>query len=615
MPRTDDNNEIDESLLASRVMSTTTGRGRRVRRWVLLAAVLVVLLGWVSWRVSHQLPSSAGSSTTDHQHAATTWYRCSMPECNDPGSADPNSRCPVCGMKREAVEVHQVAADWYRCSMPECNDSGSADPNSRCPVCGMKREKVDTTSNGSVSEISLDESARELATLATEPVTRRELLRRIRAVGTVTFDERRYLVVSARAAGTIESLHADYTGVRIKAGEELLQIYSLELLEAQNELLRLIWGFGRIPGRGRNRSVDQDLVTARHKLELMGITPNEIDILIEKDHEDPYLPVRAPIDGTVVRKEVWAGQWVNRGDLLYEIADLSRLWLLLDLYEEELPWLRLGQTVTVATSSLPGEEFSGRVSFIDPVVDENSRTVKVRIELDNRRGRLKPGMYVTAHVIASLAGDTDAGTSTLAVPREAVLETGERAMVYVEVVPGTYRGVRVDLGPLAEDETGRTYYPILDGVDEGERVVTRGAFVIDSQMQIAGRPSLFDARVFGGEPTEPGPSAPAVHPPPPTASEDHPAPIPGPAARPHATPSAVDDNVLAAAAQPICPVLGNPVDPTVYIDYRGVRIYFCCHLCTPKFLADPGEYTPNLPAEIQDRLHVAEARLRGEIDS
>ena len=287
-----------------------------------------------------------------------------MPECNDPGSVDPDSRCPVCGMKREAVEIQPAAAVWYRCTMTECNDPGSADPDSRCPVCGMKREQVDVAMSSTASEISLDESARELATLATEQVTRRELLRRIRAVGTVTFDERRYIVVSARAAGTIESLHADFTGVRVEAGEELLQIYSFELLEAQNELLRLIWGFGRIPGRGRNRSVDQDLVTARHKLELMGVTPNEIDVLIEKDHEDPYLAVRAPIDGTVIRKEVWTGQWVNRGDLLYEIADLSRLWLLLDLYEEELPWLRLGQPVTVATSSLPGEEFSGRVSFI-----------------------------------------------------------------------------------------------------------------------------------------------------------------------------------------------------------------------------------------------------------
>lgn len=604
MPRTDDNNEIDESRLSSQVTSTTTGRRRRVRRWVLLTGLLAVLVVWVAWRVSHQLPVSA-----DHEPTATTWYRCSMPECNDPGSADSSSRCPVCGMKREEVEVHPAADAWYRCTMTECSDPGSNDPNSRCPVCNMKREQVEVSPSSTTSEISLDESARQLAALATEPVERRLLLRRIRAVGTMTFDERRYVAVSARAAGTVESLSADFTGARVAAGEELLQIYSLELLNAQNELLRLIWGFGRIPGRGRNRSVDQDLVTARHKLELMGVTPHEIDLLIETDHEDPYLVVRSPMDGTVIRKEVLAGQWIRRGDLLYEIADLSRLWLLIDLYEEELPWLRLGQSVTVATSSLPGEKFTGAVSFIDPVVDAQSRTVKVRVELANRQGRLKPGMYVTAHVIAAMTGDGGAGTQSLAVPREAVLETGERSLVYIETVPGTYRGVRVELGPLAEDATGRNYYPVLSGVSEGDRVVTRGGFVIDSQMQIANRPSLFDAPDADPGHNDRSSPAPAVHPPaPPAAAPHH-------THRPQPTPNDVANDLAGVSAQPTCPVLGNPIDPTAYIDYRGVRIYFCSHLCTPKFLADPETYIPKLPTEIQDRLRDAEARLRAELDS
>lgn len=585
------------------VSSTATRRRqRRLRRWMVLAALLIAVLGWGAWRATHRLPASA-----DQQPAAAAWYRCTMTECNDPGSGDPESRCPVCGMKREAVDIQPAANAWYRCTMTECNDPGSDNPESRCPVCNMKREPVEIATGSSGFEISLDDSARELATLATEPVVRRDLLRRIRAVGTITFDERRYVTVSARTAGTVESLSADFTGARVAAGDELLQIYSLELLNAQNELLRLIWGFGRIPGRGRNRSVDQDLVTARHKLELMGVTPREIDLLIEADHEDPYLAVRSPIGGTVIRKEVFAGQWIDRGDLLFEIADLSRLWLLLDLYEEELPWLRLGQTVTVATSSLPGEEFTGTVSFIDPVVDAESRTVKVRVELANRRGHLKPGMFVTAHVVATLAGYDAAGS--LAVPREAVLETGERSLVYVESTPGTYRGVRVELGPQAEDASGRSYYPILSGVAEGERVVTRGGFVIDSQMQIANGPSLFDVGEPDAHQHDPGSPTPAAHAPAPSSPPSH------RTDRRQTSRSEATDDLAGVEAQPTCPVLGNPSDPTVYIDYRGVRLYFCSHLCTPKFLAAPESYTPKLPSKIRDRLIAAEARLRSELGS
>jgi Cu(I)/Ag(I) efflux system membrane fusion protein len=425
------------------------------------------------------------------------------------------------------------------------------------------------------------------AEIASEPLARGPVYRRLRALGQVEVDETRRVIVSARVEGNVERITADETGMRVRRGDHLLEIYSLDLLNAQNELLRLIWGFGRIPGRGRNRSVDQDLVTARHKLELYGMTPQQIDALIEADHENPYLIVTAPIDGTVIRKEVTAGQYVRVGALLYELADLSRLWLQLACYEDDLPWIRLGQEVVAEARALPGEEVRGRVSFISPELDVATRTAQVRVEIANPQHRLSPGMFMTAWTRAVLDGEDH-----LRVPRQAVLAAGERTLVYVEGGEGSFRGVDVRLGPLGEDEAGNPCYPVLDGLEGHERVVTRGAFAIDSQAQIAGLPSLFAA--------PPSPAEPAAEP----------RVLPAPAAAEPAQAPRTETGRLrlpprqepASPEQELCPVLGHPVDRTAYVDYRGVRIYFCCHLCTPKFLADPERYLPNLPQSMQDRI-------------
>ena len=556
-------------------------------------------------------------------------YRCPMSECNDPGSTDPDSRCPVCGMRREAVGESATAgessATLYRCTMPECNDPGSTDPDSRCPVCGMRREAVaggSGSDSSGVPSIHLDERARRLAELATEEVVSRSLMRRVRATGKVDFDEQRYVAVSARIEGTVDSLTANYTGMTVSEGQELMQIYSLDLLAAQNELLRLVWGFGRIAGRGRNRSVDQDLVTSRHRLELMGMSAPEIDRMLEVDHEDPYLRVKSPITGSVIRKDVLLGDYVTAGDPLFEIADLSRVWLLVDLYEDDLPWVTLGQEVEATARSLPGERFTGRIAFVDPVVDERKRTIQVRVELDNSSGRLKPGMFANASIAAKLVGDGD-GAKQLSVPREAVLKTGERTIVYLESVPGTYHGADVALGPLGEGHSGRQFYPVLSGLRGGEKVVTRGAFVIDSQMQIAGKPSLFTARGLDRTPeqTATGDSGSAA---------DHVTPLPTAAAATHtdrhgdARPTMVGQHQRRQQPAPhpdeappteqvLCPVMGNPIDRTVFVDYGGERIYFCCHLCTPKFLDDPEEFLPELPLAMQQRIADYLSEIRVEL--
>jgi Cu(I)/Ag(I) efflux system membrane fusion protein len=328
------------------------------------------------------------------------------------------------------------------------------------------------------------------------------------------------------------------------------------------------------------------------------------------------------------------GMYVGTGDVLYEIADLTHVWLLIDLYEADLPWIRPFQEVRVTAQSLPGEAFRGQVVFVDPAVDSATRTVKLRVNVANPDRRLKPEMFVTAEIeallgeqsravappaagafacpmhpweaadelapcpicemdmvpVASLPGYAPPGEPVrlLSVPREAVMQTGARSLVYVEKSPGLYRGIEIAVGPLAEDETGRQFYPVLAGLSAGEAVVTRGNFVIDSQMQLAGKPSLFDTR--GGSAT----------------------PVPhhgqhgGSTAQPHDREAADDAGAQIAAEKDIeqafCPVMGNLINEDVFVVYKGVKVYFCCPGCDAKFVADPDKYIPNLPEAVRQKL-------------
>jgi YHS domain-containing protein len=273
--------------------------------------------------------------------------------------------------------------------------------------------------------------------------------------------------------------------------------------------------------------------------------------------------------------------------------------------------------------------FTGEIVFVDPKVDPHTRTVQVRIHVDNPALRLKPDMWVTAQIDAELSRGVRAAiptptgafacpmhpwetagelelcpicemdmvrveqlaqyepptepTPVLSVPRNAVMQTGQRALVYVESAPGTYRGVEVTVGPLAHDRGGREYYPILAGLRGSEQVVTRGNFAIDSQMQLAGKPSLFSALGIGGHQHR----EPSMH------SDEH---------------AGRGDAAKTSMKQTLCPVMGNEINPDVFIEYKGVKIYFCCWGCDDKFLADPERYIPKLPESVQEKIAKASAK-------
>lgn len=429
-----------------------------------------------------------------------------------------------------------------------------AEKPGECPVCGMTLERfVDT---GEV--LPLDARASAAAGIRTETPKFRQLAREIRTLGSFEVDESVDRRVSAWVSGRIDRLYADYTGIAISEGDHLFDLYSPDLYTAHRELkIAQEAVVNKTPGG------EKLLELSREKLRRLGLTIEAIALLEEREATSATFTIPSPASGIVLEKMANQGQYVEAGMPVYRIADLSHLWLILSVHERDLPFVALGQRVEVEVTGLAKGNFHGRVSFIEPVLDAMSRTSRVRVEVPNVAGRLKPGMFGTATIYGELAADgtlalpplrgeyacpmhplqrSDApgacpicgmalkkripgvGKSAgkiLAVPREAVLSTGKRNLIYVEWwakrgVDGAvshdhsgnaellerpeYQGFEVRLGPLASEfmdmpdgtkmKTG-DYYPVLEGLPTGIRVVTNGQFLIDSQQELAGKPSLF----------------------------------------------------------------------------------------------------------------------------
>lgn len=373
-----------------------------------------------------------------------------------------------------------------------------------------------------VPMLELSEHARAMASVETVVVKRHRLSREIRAVGKVQYNETGLANISARVEGYAERLFVDYTGVEVKQGDHLVEIYSPDLVVAQQEMLTALDSTHSAP-----------LVeSTTRKLLRWGLTQQQVDELIRTKKIHERLTLFSPIQGTVIEKMVVQKAMVKPGEVLYRLANLESVWVYLDIYENELAWVQYGQKVELRTEAVPSQVFTGRVWFISPVLNEETRTVKVLLNISNAEHKLKPGMYVNAliraalfadgkaaptgvegqwscpmhpHVLQSHAGNCpickmplvkigegcaqikpDVGQFVLTVPVTAVLDSGVRKLVYVEKGQGQFVAVEVVTGSRTDDA-----YPVLSGLKEGDRVVTRGNFLIDSQFQIRGLPSLF----------------------------------------------------------------------------------------------------------------------------
>ncbi len=373
------------------------------------------------------------------------------------------------------------------CGAPEASDAGehehpSAQSESdqahvdHTPTEGQEGHgDPDALDHGSgMVEIS-GELARRLGVTLTRARSE-ELERSIRATGEVVWDETRMTTVSLRFGGWAEHLHADFTGRFVRAGEPLLDVYSPELVSAQEDLLAAARLAGtlttsRVPGSvDRGSSVVE---AARERLRYWNISEADIQAVEESGEVQSTLTLTSPFGGYVVEKEIQAGERFEAGTPLYRLADLSRVWVEVDVYERDLRFIELGTPVEVEVVAYPGDAIQGVVSYIHPDVSRDRRTARVRIELPNPEGLLKPGMAGTARAQVSV---TDAAVT---VPRDAVMHTGDGAVVFVGHDGGFYEIRSVQVGAEAGDRT-----QILSGLEEGEAVVSRAGFILDAESRL-----------------------------------------------------------------------------------------------------------------------------------
>ncbi len=356
----------------------------------------------------------------------------------------------------------------------------------RCPVCEM--ELVAAASGGGSTDsrsVQVDPAARRVANIRTVAVKSAALTRTIRAVGELNYDEGSLKTISAYVDGRLDRLYADYTGVVVEQGDHLALVYSPRLYSGQVELL--------LAKKARDESQSATLQrvfqsnrdmyeSTKQRLIELGMTRQQIEQLEASGEANSRVHLCAPISGTVIKMYATEGQYVKEGQAIYELADLSTVWLMLELFPEDAAAIRYGQKVEAQVQSLPGRKFTGRVAFVDPTVDSIKRTVGVRVVIPNDDGLLRVGDYAKATIQTPLAGG-----ESLIVPRKAVLLAGSDSVIYVETEPGRFEIRNVVLGARSGDQI-----VVLKGLEEGEQVAVSGNFLIDSQMQLAGNPSLID---------------------------------------------------------------------------------------------------------------------------
>lgn len=435
----------------------------------------------------------------------------------------------------------------YTCSMhPQIRQPGPG----RCPICLMELVPVSSAA-ADLDEyaVRIEPAQRRLAQIETAPVRREPLTDTLQSIGAVAIDESRQATISSYIAGRVERLFADYTGVDVAKGDHLAVVYSPQLYAAQVEYLqarRSLASMTSATMAAVRQSQTQLVESARHRLVELGMTEEQLQALERSQESQSRLTIYAPVGGTVIEKLVREGDYLSAGDPIYRIANLSTVWLMLELFPEDASRIRFGQTVDATFQSLPGERFQGRVAFIDPTVDPQKRTVGVRVEFLNNDGRLRPGDFATATIHLPIGQQGDIYDDALAgkwispmhpqiirdepgncpicgmelvpssqfgysdspvpqpaslfVPRSAVLMAGNNSVVYVEEEAGRFEIRPVTIGPILRDRV-----VIVAGLREGEHVATAGNFLIDSQMQLAGKPSLIDPGKFVAEQERKGP--------------------------------------------------------------------------------------------------------------
>ncbi|MDR1763523.1 MAG: efflux RND transporter periplasmic adaptor subunit [Dysgonamonadaceae bacterium] len=376
----------------------------------------------------------------------------------------------------EGTAENAVATIWT-CSMhPQIRQ----DKPGKCPICAMDLIPLKPHSsleNADPDVISMSDEAIAIANIQTTVAGRGNPVKEIRLYGIIKPNERRLHSLVSQTGGRIESLAVNYAGETVRKGQTVAAIYSPDLLNAQNELLEA----------RKMASQPALLAAAREKLRLWKLSDSQIDEIERSGRASAVMPLVADASGIVVTKRVEQGDYIGQGGVLFDLADLSSVWAEFDAYEQDLPYLKMGDRVDFSLQTIADKTFTGRISFISPLLDSQTRTAKVRVEAANPNLELKPEMYASATIKSVLKRAADA----LVVPKSAVLWTGRRSVVYVRQpdseIP-TFKMREITLGESLGDE-----YVVLSGLAEGETVVSNGAFAIDASAQLEGKPSMMNA--------------------------------------------------------------------------------------------------------------------------
>jgi len=384
------------------------------------------------------------------------------------------------GQQNAAVEhahVHEPESQVWTCSMhPQIR----MDKPGKCPLCGMDLIPLSTSGGNDTIDpdaIQLSKEAMALANVQTTTVSRQHPVKDIRLYGTIQVDERLSQSQTSPVNGRIEKLSVNFTGESVRQGQTVATVYSPDLLNAQQELLEAV----------KMQSVQPLLLqAAREKLRLWKLTDEQIAAIEKLGVAHPLVEIKANTNGVVVAKNVDQGDYISQGSVLLNIANLSQVWVMFDAYETDLPFLRVGDNLEFTLQAVPGKTFSGKIAFIDPLLDKNTRTSKVRVVTSNPGMQLKPEMFASAKVNAPLKQHND----QIVIPKSAVLWTGKRSIVYVKQ-PNTETPAfmlrEVELGP----SLGSTYV-VMSGLENGDEIVTNGTFSIDATAQLEGKRSMMN---------------------------------------------------------------------------------------------------------------------------
>jgi Cu(I)/Ag(I) efflux system membrane fusion protein len=369
---------------------------------------------------------------------------------------------------------------YYQCPM---HPHIRSDQPGRCTICGMTLVPAFEGSArppGDANQLTLSETSVRVLNVKSEVVGKRPIVRTLRVAGTVEDDDRRHRILSAYIDARVEKLFVNFIGAEVTKGQPLAALYSPTLLTDRREYLSLLRR-----GGGTGGAPDALLLSAKRRLEQHGLTDEQIEDLPKKSENDIHTEILAPMTGTVIVRNVYEGQYVKEGERLFEIADFSTMWFVFSVYERDLSWVQLGQHVEVTTPAVPGETLHARITFIDPSLDTATRSAKVRAELPNPH----VGTEGSHQLLHKLYGDALVHVEipeVLAVPRSAVLSPGgQQPFVYVDAGHGAYEKRSIKAG-----RPGDVALEVLEGLREGERVVTEGNLLIDAQSQISGSPPV-----------------------------------------------------------------------------------------------------------------------------